>query len=1118
MLKLIIGKAGTGKTSAINQEICASVLARKGKRILIVPEQYSHEAERELCRVCGDTLSRYAEVLSFTGLARKSASAVGGLAVSYLDEGGRALCMAQAMKIVGSRLSYFRSAVSRPELQNMLLSSIERMKLSHVTTDMLIDASLNCGGLLGRKLDDLAMITDAYTAVLSTSHADPADALSSLSEAIAQGFLSKEHVIFADGFTDFTGAELSVLRAVLAKGAMLTVCLTLDDINQGNEIFSLPRSSARKLLRFAEELGIPSEVIKADGDAASYALPLRRYSEHLFSYTGEVFPHEGEIELYRAQDMLSECEAAAAKVLSLVRDKQYRWHNIAIAIRGFDEYASLLESTFEEYGIPLFTAHKNSAATRPLIVFLSCAFSILNSGWRSDDVIRYLGTGFTGLSREECDLLSDYIYLWDLKENDWKRHQPWEQSPFGYDNRIREDLSERLQQINALRDRIAAPLLALGRRTDRCCRVADQIRALTAFLQDTRLPEQLKDRSIRLRENGKAAEADEMRQLWDILITAMEQTQLILGESEMQREEFSKLFLIMLSRYSVGTIPVSLDAVTAGDFDRMRRRNIRVLLVLGADDAHLPSPDTRPDIFSEDELERLSETPAAFGEKPENEMWREALQIYNCLSLPSDRLILSYPALDRDGNETRPSLVMQTAGRLFGLPVAELSPGEAALAAARPAFRLAVSGEGAAGKAAARYFSEECGQDLASIRTAADGLRTSLSPAAAQSLYGKKLRVSASAAEKFFSCRYAYFCEFGLKARPFRRASFSAPELGNFTHYVLQHTAQEVTLRGGFQAVEDEEVADLARQAVASYEREVLNTLSEKSERFRYLFHRLSGDVVQVASDMARELRSSLFVPLQFEFNFKQLGQPLTLTTHEEQSTFSISGIADRIDGWEHDGKVYLRVFDYKTGRKEFSFTDLWYGISLQLILYLYALCLHPEATCRVLGLAEGTSLLPAGAVYAPAASRYVSAEPLDSEEKIASLHRKEKKRSGIVIYEDDLPDAWETDPAKPYSPFKVGKNGSLSGEGLLSGDQFDQLYHHITSLLAEMANAIRDGSITADPYEKSNGTSPCRNCFFREACGFRDGENGESYRPLRDMKPEAVLSALTEEEETHAF
>ncbi len=1113
MLRLITGKAGTGKTSAVNSEIRQAVQECRGGIILIVPEQFSHEAERELCAICGDTLSRYAEVLSFTGLARKAASVLGGIAVPYLDEGGRSLCMAQAMKPIGTRLSVFQNASAKPDLQKMLLSALDSMKTACITPRKLLNASLECGGDLGRKLSDLALISESYTAVLGSSAADPSDTLSALAAGIEAGFLTEKNTVYVDGFSDFTKAELFVLRAILRQGVSLTVCLTLDDLNGKNEIFSLPRSSAFQLLSFAREFGEESAVTSVEGSDADD--PLRLFPDHVFSYTKKTFPSGGKIELFRAENMQGECEAAAAKAIELVRDHGFRWHDIAIAVRGFADYAALLENTFEDYSIPLFTARRAPVTSRPLFVFLSCVFSILLNGWRADDILSYLGTGLTGLTLDECDLLSSYITLWQPDERSWKSGKSWRQLPDGSGGSPDDAAQQQLEKINALRRKVSEPLLHLSKSFPRSSKASSYTRALAVFLDETEIAERLEARCAALEKAGRRAEAEETGQLWNIVVSAIEQTHMILGESELDAEAFSRLFLLTLSRYDIGSIPASLDAVTAGDFDRMRRRHIRVLIILGADDARLPAAETETGIFSDEELARLSETEAAFREKPENEMWREYLRIYNCLSLPSDRLILFCSALDADGNKTSPSTVIDAAMRLFSLELRPVSPGESALAAPGPALRLAASEEGPAGAAAAQFFRAAYPGKLEALKEAAIQLRGSLSPGSTYALYGKKIRISASRAEKFFSCRYAYFCEFGLRAHPQRRAVFSASELGSFTHFVLQRTAEGIDRLGGFHKADEAVVRELAEEAVSAYIRDVLSNFEEKTERFVYLFRRAAADVVLVASDMAEELKRSRFVPLAFELDFGNWNTPLRLSLNGGKDVLTVSGIADRIDGCEIDGKAYLRVFDYKTGNKKFSFSDIWYGMSMQLLLYLYALQQKPEEACEALGLPPGTPLLPAGAVYSPARSRYLSVNASAQEQEIAELRRKEFRRSGFTLEDSNIPDAWEAGPDRIYSPFQTDKSGNPSGDTLLTGRQFDLLFGHMIRMLADMAEELRNGSIEANPFEKGNsGEMPCRYCDYSEACNFVNGENGEKSRVLYDLKAGDVLQRIEEEDE----
>ena len=1118
MLRVITGKAGSGKTAAINREIRQAVEQRLGGRLLIVPEQYSHEAERELCRTCGDTMSLYAEVLSFTGFARKVAADTGGIAVQFLDKGGKALCMAQALKQAGQKLAVFNNAASRPELQSVLLKALEGMKASCIGSGSLLSVADTCGDVLKRKLTDLAMISDAYDAVLENTGTDPSDRLSLLAAQIHEcTFLTEKSVVYVDGFTDFTTAELAVLKAIMARGADLTVCLTTEGLRSRNEIFSLPGSSGGKLLEAAAELGIETKEETAEDNPEESLNPLRIFADQLFSFTERKYDSEGRITLLRCENMHAECEAAAARILELVREKGCRWRDIAVAVRGFEDYAAVLENVTEEYGIPLFSARRSAVAAKPLPMLLSAAYSVILNGWNPDDVLTYLGTGLTGLSMDECDILASYVDFWSPDESAWKNPAEWHQHPEGYGGEYTEETEALLAQINSLRRRLAAPLLHLQSRSSENRTAAGQAEALAAFLEELSLAGRLEERAAAYAESGERSEAEEYRQLWAVTVSALEQAYHILGHSQMGPEEFSKLFLITLSGYDIGIIPATLDAVTAGDFDRMRRRNIKHLIVLGADDSRLPAAQEENGIFSEDELRFLSRTEAAFGESPDKELWREYMLIYNTLSLPSETLSLLYSASDEEGNDSRPSMVIERAKALFGLQEHDAEPDEAALSAFRPAFRLAAAGNGEAGEAAAMYFEKTDRERLETVREAARRLRGSLSPAGAEALYGRKMHVSASRAEKFYSCRCAYFWEYGLKAKPYRKAEFSAAEMGTFTHYVLQHMAEDISASGGFSAADDETIIQTARRYCAAYEKEMLHDFREKNERFRYLFRRSEEDVVQIALDMAQELRSSAFTPLAFELNFSDEERFPQILINEKGDAFRISGIADRVDALQKDGKVYLRVIDYKTGKKEFSLSDVWYGRGMQLLLYLYALQADPEATAKAFNLQPDNEIRSAGAVYAPVRNPYLSLDGTEDEEEVRSKRSSELKRSGIILGEDRIPELWDTGEQQIFSPVKKDRKGNPRRDSVLTAEEFALLYRHMKQRMEEMANAVRTGSIEADPYtEGTEEKSACKWCDYAGRCGFADGENGEHFRTLKKMDPEDVWDKIAEEVEEH--
>ena len=1111
MLHIITGKARSGKTSSIYSAIHRAVQMQQGGRILLVPEQYSHEAERELCEICGDTLSLYAEVLSFTGLARKVASDLGGISVAYLDDGGRTLCMAQAMKLIGSSLEVFRNAAAKPELQRMLIAALDTIKASCITPADISEAAGHCDEALARKLHDLAAVSEAYETVLGNSQADPGDRLSRLAGSIETSSVLDNSVVYVDGFIDFTKTELSVLIAMLKKGVDLTVCLTMEREHTTAEIFALSQHSAGKLEAAAKELGVPVEHTYFEEPLAA-ADPLCLFREHAFTYTGKTFSSDGKIRLFRAEDMAAECELAASKVLEFVRGSGCRWRDIAIAVRGFDDYAPLLESTFEDYGIPLFTARRSNLKTRPLPSLISAAYNIIHGGWKCDDVISYMGTGLTGLTLEECDELSSYLFLWELDERAWRRKSPWRQPPDGYGKKQDEETEARLQEINRLRDLLAAPLLQFAKACRTAHTVAGQAQALSAFLDRLDISGRLNEKAEQLWNDGRKTDADEYRQLWDVIVSALEQSVAVLGDTPMRSEEFARLFILTISQYDIGLIPASLDAVGAGDFDRMRRRHIRYLIILGANDTRLPSIQEETGIFSEEERRLLHRSGTELGTDPELELWREYTLIYSCISLPTDGIILSWPALDAEGQDGSPSFLVTRAERLFGLKAEKADREAALLSAENPAFRLAAAGKSKSAKAAEAFFLQRDPDKLRRVRRAAAEIRMPLSSASVEALYGKKLKLNASRAEKFFSCKYEFFCEHGLQISQYRKAEFSPAEYGTFVHFVLQHTLEAVLAGAGFRHTNDAEMRTIAYGFIQQYEREVLGDFAEKNERFTYLFKRAEEDVLRTVLDTAQELRKTEFLPLAFELNFsdRSLFPPLRLKNTRD--SVMLTGVADRVDGWENNGTVFIRVIDYKTGDKKFSFSDVWYGMSLQLILYLVALESNPSAAADVLKLPQGTKIRSAGAVYQHAKSKFVSLDQQADEAAVRKEHLKNLRRSGFVLGSDGVPDAWETGEEKIYSPLKVKKTGEAAGDALLSSEELSLLFRHTKHRLNEMAELIRKGVITADPCRMGNDDPCCRFCSMNGLCGFEDGMNGESCRLLPERKKEAVLEAMGKE------
>ena len=816
MLRIISGRAGTGKSAAVMNEIARGVEKRESGYILLVPEQYSHEAERELCGICGASLSLYAEVLSFTGLARRISGELGGGAAQYLDKGGRLLCMALASDGLHSRLKVYSDARRKAELQTMLLSAVDELKTACVSAEQLMEASLSCEGSLSDKLHDLALVLEAYDAVVANGHADPSDRLSVLAEQISRSSIGRNSHIYIDGFTDFTAQEKRIIYELMLSGANVTVCIGCDDLHGGSEVFELSRETARALMAFAGENGIDVKT-EEFSEKSGKSKALGYFADNMFTFSSKQCDIAGDaISINAASGLSAECEFAAAKAIELVRDTGCRWRDIAIAVRGFDDYRLCLESSFKHYGVPLYASRKSDILSKPLPALIAGAYEIIGGGWELGDVISYLRTGLAGLDSAECDELENYAFLWQLRGSAWTQEDNWRLHPDGYGGEYDAEVNSRLDRINFLRKAAMMPLKNFAERSENAGTAAEQAEALAGLFDELNIAEKLAVRAQMLSENGDGAKAQEYAQLWDICVNALEQCAAILGDTETDRESFGRLFTMTLAKYDVGTIPASLDRVIAGDFDRMRRRRIKHLIVLGASDARLPKAEDEGGMFSTDERKRLLEMDIDLGGAGDSELWREFSLIYNCLTLPSDTLSFCYPAYDGSGEACRPAFVVSRAKTMFGLEIKAVDVPRLRMNAPHPALELAANGMRGAGEieaCAAEYFGEKMPDRMNELKASAEMMRGSLSEDSVRLLYGNKLKLSASRVDKFAACRFAYFMQYGLKAKPREPAGFTPPEMGIFMHYILEHVAGEVMEQGGFKKLGKEDVYSIYKAA-----------------------------------------------------------------------------------------------------------------------------------------------------------------------------------------------------------------------------------------------------------------------------------------------------------------
>lgn len=1113
MFKLLIGRAGSGKTTTVLNRLCQS----EGDQILLVPEQQSHETERALCATGGPQINLRAEVLSFSRLANRIFQRAGGLGEEELDAGGRLLLMYLAVQKMAPGLKVYGRPSKRPAFLSSLLATADELKSCCVLPEVLVRAGRDAPGPGGDKLLDLGLILGEYDALTVRTALDPRDRLTRAAEKLRECRWGAGREIWLDGFTDFTPQQGELLRILMGQAHSMTVALTCDHLEEdegGAGIFSPARRTAAMLLRLAQKEGIPWEVEHLVPSGGPKVEPLRHLEKFLFSeQTPQKIPCGGAVELFQASTLRSEVEWTAGRILQLVREEGCRFREIGVAARDYGAYRDLVESVFGRYGVPVFSSAMTDILEKPVLALVTAALETVAGGYRYDDVFRYLKTGLTDLSQEDVDLLENYVLKWDIRGSRWTQKKDWTWHPKGYGMTWEEEDRVLLAQADQTRRRAAEPLETLRQNKVKTGR--GQAVALYRFLEEIGLPERLNQRMEVLIQRGSPALAEEYRQLWDILCGGLEQCAQLLGETPMELEEFAKLFRLVLSQYDVGTIPVSLDRVTAGETTRQTGHPVKVLFLLGADDASLPQVGTAPGLLSDDDRALLAGYGLELTQSQRDLLYREMTTIYQICARPSQKLAVTWPIQGPGGEERRPSFLVDRLKLLFdGLdPIREEDlHGSFRLEAPLPALEQAGRNQNARRALEGLPGFET---QVARLDRAAAWERGKLSRPAVDRLYGKRVAMSASRMDKYKSCHFSYFMCYGLKAQPRKPAGFTAPEYGTFVHDVLEHVLQDemfsqTTIPG---VLEDEEARKkrlrrLTREAVDRYVEEKLGGLEGQTARFRYLFRRLLRSVQAVVDNVAEELLCSKFKPISFELGFgaKEGLPPVELTFGDV--TISITGFVDRVDGWEEDGRLHLRVVDYKTGRKTFDMTEVWNGLGLQMLLYLFTLEKEGEKFYSIP--VEGD-----GVLYLPAREAVIQGSRSISDEELQRKVNRELKRKGLVVNDRRILDAMEPQVEGSYRflPLKVSKStGKITGEALASAEQLGKLGRHIQRILEDICQELAAGNIAADPFWRGPEKNACRYCDYAAACHFEPGRGGDCKRWLDKISPQEFWEQVEKE------
>jgi len=1073
MLHLILGRAGTGKTTWLHEQLKAFVHAGQRELILLVPEQDSFAHERALLELLGAKDALHVEVLSFTRLANSLFRACGGRCGRVsLTDAQRALAMCLALDTVRDKLELFAKAGER--MIPALLRLRRELSMSGTAPN---DFFAKSQGLGQAKLIELARIMQAYDAIVEARFGGHCDAMQGLLEALGtpQGrtFLAGK-IMAIDSFLGFTPAELRILGRVLEHCADVYVTLCLDHLHSEADIFAHTHRTAAALKSLAEQAGAKVAMPHILTERHRFLHEnLAQLEDAFFSQEKHEAPCEA-IQLCACEDIEAECALAAARIKKLLREGMrcgnIRCRDIAVLARDSAAYAQPLYAAMRRVDIPLFEDRRQPVASQPLMRMVAAALEIAEHHFSLDAVMRWLKSGLTDLGEEEIALLEGYALLWRVSGSAWLRE--WTAHPQGLGQPENERSDLQLGQLNMLRQRVIAPL-ALFRDAMRDCTGISGAAAIDMLLQAARVPAGLKQLRSELEQSGRPVEALELCRVWDLLMELLDQVAQGLESQAIGAARFRALFELALSFETLGQLPQGLDAVTFGSADRVRLQSPKAVFVLGMNDGVFPRIPSQDSLVSDRERAMLNETgPAMLAgltmqDTAPQQLAMERMIAYRAFTAAREHLHVSWALRTASGDELRPSswlhwlrehfAVLQIDDAQF-LPPLERLEGESAGFALLCEEHARQSGLYTALRA---YFQDKPGYAprLAALERTVSEQPESLriaEPEIARALFRNANYLSPSRAESYARCPFQYYCRYGLKARPRRPVDFDPLLRGNILHYLFEQIFRCHEIDALLSMSKDERHAAL-NEILDGYAAEHLN--ENLPARVTYLFNRLREIALQVFERMVAQFGASRFRPAACELriDMDQSIKPYEIAL-PGGGPLRMGGMVDRIDCAEIDGQKYFRVVDYKSGGRDFSLGDIFDGLNLQMAVYLFALW-------------DGNfeHALPAGIYYEQARDPVLSTA--ERNRPTAQVER-EKQRS-----------------SRP-SGFFVEGTEETQGLHTLPQPSLGKLRRALDHVLAEMARNLRAGDIPALPLQDSDdpARSICGWCDYQALCGREPG------------------------------
>ena len=1138
-LRFYFGPSGSGKSHRIYEEIMQRAAQEPGRNFLIiVPDQFTMQTQKDLVMRSDRGGILNIDVLSFGRLSHRILEEVGTKEMPVLDDTGKSLVLQKIAADLKEQLPAMGSLLHKQGYIHEVKSAIsEFMQYGISTQDMdKLIASAEKRGALAMKLRDLKALYRGFQDYIRDHFITTEETLDVLRRSLVKSKILPDSVVVFDGFTGFTPIQNRLIQELMRVCEETIVTVTIGEeedpyqMDGEQKLFHLSKKTVADLVKLAAEAEVTrgeDVFVKGGPNRFTEAPALCYLEQNLFRYQYEPYMEkQREIHMFEALSPREEVHQTALYIRKLIREEGLTYRDIAVVIGDLEGYASYVETEFGQLEIPCFLDRTRGIVLNPMIEYIKSALQLYIRDFSYDTVFHFLRSGMADISREEIDELENYVIRTGARGyRTYSRlfTRKTEEMQQGSGQEDTERAEETMERLNRIRQQFAdtVEILHMAPRA----KAGEYVDHLYDFLEQNQVQQKLLNYQQRFEQEGDLAKAREYAQIYRLVMDLLDQIYELLGEEEISLQEFADILEAGFGEITVGTIPQNVDRIVVGDMERTRLKQVKVLFFLGVNDGNIPKNASKGGIISDMDREFLIESGTEMAPSPRQQMYIQRLYLYLNMTKPSERLYLSYAKVNSDGKGIRPSYLIDTVRKLF-----------LQLAVEYPQNRSRIEQiEGR--QEGARYLAEELreyadgtlreeerqdfylmyrayeadpeGRDRLTAAAFRRYKESGLSRIVARALYGRQLENSVSRLETYAACACRHFLQYGLSLQEREEFGFEVSDMGNVYHAVLENFAGKLAESGRTWWDFDENFATQAiKEAVEGYAATYGETVLYSSARNEYAITRMSRILTRTVLTLQQHLKQGSFQPDDYELSFRFAEDLDSIHVDlSEEEKMHLQGRIDRIDVSEDAEHVYVKVIDYKSGNKKFDLAALYYGLQLQLVVYMNAAMelesrKHPDK-----------EIVPAALLYYHIDDPTIETPVELTQEQINEEILTKLRMNGVVNSDPAVVerlDRFLQDKSKVI-PVEKKKDGSFSARsGILSREELHVVSAYVDTKIRQIGREILDGKIAANPYEKGNEEA-CTYCAYKKVCGFDGSIPGYEKRQLEDLDKQTLMQRMQE-------